>query len=104
VDLDAESRRYAAAAGLLLDAYHPARPGGTGETFDWERIPAGLGQHIILAGGLTPNNIPLAIRSVRPYAVDVSGGVESAPGMKDPDRIERFIRGVQIGDQQDTLG
>jgi phosphoribosylanthranilate isomerase len=104
VDLEAESRRYAAAAGLLLDAYHPARPGGTGETFDWERIPAGLGQHIILAGGLTPDNVPLAIRSVRPYAVDVSGGVESEPGMKDPDRIERFIRGVQIGDQQDTLG
>lgn len=98
VDLLVERERYDAATGLLLDAYHPGKPGGTGKSFEWDRIPSSLRSEIILAGGLTPTNVSRAIRKVKPYAVDVSGGVESAPGIKDPDKIERFMRGIQVGD------
>lgn len=78
IDLHAEAARYDAARGLLLDAYRPGVPGGTGETFDWSRIPANLAKPVILAGGLTADNVAEAIHRVRPYAVDVSGGVEAA--------------------------
>lgn len=98
VDLAAECERYEAATGLLLDAYHPGKAGGTGQSFEWDRIPPSLGPEIILAGGLTPTNVSRAIRKVKPYAVDVSGGVESAPGIKDPEKIKRFMRGIQVGD------
>ena len=97
IDLAAERRRYADAAALLLDAYKPGVKGGTGETFDWERIPSALAGEIILAGGLTPDNVTEAIRRVRPYAVDVSGGVERDKGIKDPDKIKRFMLGVHLG-------
>ncbi len=82
---------FANARGVLLDAYRPGIPGGTGETFDWSRIPATLTQPIILAGGLRPDNVADAVRQVKPYAVDVSGGVESSPGIKDADKIHRFV-------------
>lgn len=98
-DLHRLARRYSGAAALLLDAYRPGVPGGTGATFDWEHIPADLGSSIILAGGLTPDNVTDAIRRVRPYAVDVSGGVEAGRGLKDRDKIQRFIRGVQLGQE-----
>lgn len=98
VDVVREGERYGFAMGLLLDAYHPGKPGGTGQSFDWHRIPAALAPKIILAGGLTPVNVSQAIRAVKPYAVDVSGGVEASPGIKDPELIRRFIRGVQVGD------
>ena len=80
-------------AALLLDTYSPVQAGGTGKTFDW-KLAAGPAQTrpIILAGGLTPENVAEAITTVGPYAVDVSSGVESAPGRKDHDKIERFIR------------
>ena len=65
--------------------------GGTGETFDWSLVPALPATPIVLAGGLTAGNVAEAVRAVRPYAVDVSGGVEEAPGMKDPALIEAFI-------------
>jgi phosphoribosylanthranilate isomerase len=94
VDLEAEARRYAGAAGLLLDSYRAGLKGGTGVTFDWSRVPAGLGKPVVLAGGLTPENVAEAVRRVRPYAVDVSGGVEAARGVKDPERVAAFIRGV----------
>lgn len=97
VDLAAERRRYADAAALLLDAYEPGVKGGTGQTFDWDRIPAALAGEIILAGGLTPDNVAEAIRRVRPYAVDVSGGVERDKGIKDPQKIKRFMLGVHLG-------
>jgi phosphoribosylanthranilate isomerase len=98
VDLEQEAQRYAGARALLLDAYRPGVPGGTGETFDWARIPAGLAPRLVLAGGLNPDNVAEAVRQVHPWAVDVSGGVEAAPGIKDPDKIERFMRGVTLGE------
>jgi len=98
VDLEAEAERYSAASALLLDAYRPGVPGGTGEAFDWERIPVPLRERIVLAGGLTPENVAEAVRQVRPWAVDVSGGVEAAPGIKDAGKIERFIRGATLGE------
>lgn len=104
VDLIAERERYADAAGLLVDSYRPGVPGGTGATFDWDRIPPELAGGIILAGGLTPQNIAEAVRRVRPYAVDVSGGVERDKGIKDPDKIRSFMQGVQLGTEQSELG
>ena len=94
MDLVAERQRYAGASALLLDAYQPGVPGGTGQAFDWALIPAALGREIVLAGGLTPDNVGEAVRRVRPYAVDVSGGVEREKGRKDAGKIEAFIRGV----------
>ena len=94
IDLHAEATRYDAARGLLLDAYRPGVPGGTGETFDWSRIPANLAKPVILAGGLTADNVAEAIHRVRPYAVDVSGGVEAEKGLKDPARIRAFLSQV----------
>ena len=104
VDLAAERERYAGATGLLVDTYRPGVPGGTGATFDWGLIPAELAGGIILAGGLTPENIAEAVRRVRPYAVDVSGGVERDKGIKDLDKIRRFMQGVQLGTEQSELG
>jgi phosphoribosylanthranilate isomerase len=99
VDLETEAGRFADARGLLLDSYRPGVPGGTGETFDWARIPAPLGGRIILAGGLSPDNVAQAVSQVRPWAVDVSGGVESAPGIKDKQMIARFVEAVRGGDE-----
>ncbi len=99
VDLDKVARDYAGARALLLDAYRPGVPGGTGEAFDWRRIPVELAGRIVLAGGLTPDNVADAVRQVRPYAVDVSGGVEVEKGIKDADKIKRFMRGVRFGEQ-----
>jgi phosphoribosylanthranilate isomerase len=79
------------ARALLLDAYVPGVPGGTGERFDWDLIPTGLSRPIVLSGGLNPDNVALAVRTVRPWAVDVSSGVEAAPGIKDAARVTAFI-------------
>ncbi len=80
-------------ATLLLDTYDPESVGGTGKTFDWGlAIGPARKRQIILAGGLTPENIVDAITTVRPYAVDISSGVEREPGRKDHDKVERFIR------------
>jgi phosphoribosylanthranilate isomerase len=98
VDPIERSRAYPGAAGLLLDAYDPRLAGGTGLSFDWDRIPAGLAPGLVLAGGLTPENVAEAIRRVRPFAVDVSGGVESAKGIKDHVKISAFMHGVRDGD------
>ena len=82
---------FAAASGLLLDAYVPGVPGGTGEAFDWKLIPANLPKPVVLSGGLTPENVTDAIQQTRPWAVDVSSGVESAKGIKDQQKIAQFI-------------
>jgi phosphoribosylanthranilate isomerase len=95
----AEASRYAAAAGLLLDTYDPRLAGGTGAAFDWGLIPAELAPRVVLAGGLTPQTVAEAIRQVRPFGVDVSGGVESAKGIKDPEKISAFMQGVRDGDR-----
>jgi len=94
-----EADRYGRAHALLLDAYRPGVPGGTGERFDWGLIPPELGPRIVLAGGLAPDNVAEAIDQVRPYAVDVSGGVESARGIKDHAKIDAFMQGVRDGDR-----
>lgn len=99
VDLYAMRERYGDSAGLLLDSYQRGVPGGTGESFAWERIPADLAASIVLAGGLSPDNVERAIEQVRPYGVDVSGGVERARGIKDPKKIAMFMRGVKRADQ-----
>ena len=98
VDLGALVACYGEGAGLLLDAYDPSRPGGTGTAFDWGRIPPDLAPRVVLAGGLDPENVAAAITRVRPFAVDVSGGVESARGVKDPAKIFAFMQGVRDGD------
>ncbi|MGE5320535.1 MAG: phosphoribosylanthranilate isomerase [Hyphomicrobiaceae bacterium] len=82
---------FDAARGLLLDAFVPGVPGGTGERFDWALIPANLPKPLILSGGLTPDNVAEAVRRVRPWAVDVSSGVEAAKGIKDAQKIAQFI-------------
>ncbi|MDD4914474.1 MAG: phosphoribosylanthranilate isomerase [Methylococcales bacterium] len=85
-------KQYHDACGLLLDAYHPQIPGGTGDVFDWSLIPGKCSLPIILAGGLTTENAELAIRSVKPYALDISSGVETEKGIKDATKMAAFIR------------
>lgn len=86
---------FDAAAGWLLDAYRADRFGGTGAAFDWDLIPAGLARPLVLSGGLEPGNVEAAVRRVRPWAVDVSSGVESAPGFKDAAKIQAFVTAVE---------
>lgn len=90
--------RFSSASALLLDAYVDGTPGGTGETFDWAAIPRDLPIPIILSGGLTAENVGSAVREVRPWAVDVSSGVEATRGTKDPRKIVEFIRSVRRED------
>lgn len=85
---------YPHAAGLLLDGHAPGEAGGSGRSFDWSRVPVAARQPLILAGGLHAGNVAEAIRLARPYAVDVSSGVESAPGIKDRARMVDFVRAV----------
>lgn len=98
VDLLQCASRYATARGLLLDTHDATSPGGTGLSFDWRLIPAGLLLPVVLAGGLTPDNVGEAVRRVRPWAVDVSSGVERAKGIKDAGKIAAFIRGARDAD------
>ena len=88
--------RYRAAGAFLLDGFAPNRRGGTGKTFGWSiaRRAKRYGP-IILAGGLTPANVAQAIREVRPFAIDVCGGVESKPGKKDPARLRELMHAVE---------
>lgn len=98
LDVVTEIQRYqdAGASAVLLDAWHPDLKGGTGHSFDWDTFPK-LNIPLILAGGLNPDNIEQAILTTQAYAVDVSGGVESAKGIKDQQLIERFMQGVHRG-------
>ena len=98
MDVIAEIQQYqrAGASAVLLDAWHPELKGGTGHSFDWTQFPK-LDIPLILAGGLKPDNIEDAIKTTNAYAVDVSGGVESAKGIKDKKLIEQFMQGVQRG-------
>ena len=97
-DLLQYARTYASAKGLLLDAFVEGSHGGTGAVFDWSLIPRELSLPLILAGGLNPDNVSEAIRQVRPWAVDVSSGVEVEKGKKDAALIAAFIRGVRNAD------
>jgi phosphoribosylanthranilate isomerase len=91
--------RYAAAAGFVLDSHAAGEPGGSGRPFDWDLVPRHLARPVLLAGGLTPDNVFEAVRRVRPWAVDVSSGIESAPGIKDPGKMRRFVEEVRRADQ-----
>jgi len=94
MDLQQQCKDYASASALLVDSYHPDVAGGTGAVFDWDRIPPGLDLPLILAGGLQAENISQAIETVKPYAVDVSSGVELEKGLKGEALIAAFMRGV----------
>ena len=92
-----ESMRAYPVAAYLLDAWAPDARGGTGQTFDWEIATkaVAVGKPLILAGGLTPDNVAEAVRRVRPYAVDTAGGVESAPGKKDHAKLRSFVENAK---------
>jgi len=97
-DVAAYAARYATAVALLLDSHAPGEQGGQGKAFDWSSVPGKAGKPIVLAGGLTPDNVAEAVHRVRPYAVDVATGVESAPGIKDGKKMQRFVEEVRRGD------
>ena len=86
---------FFSASALLLDTYSEAAYGGTGHVFDWDLIPKNMTKPMILAGGLIAENVGLAIQKVKPYAVDISGGVEVSKGIKDADKIAAFMLAVQ---------
>ncbi len=98
MELEQWFKDYADARALLVDSHAPGKAGGSGESFDWSRALPNGGPPVILAGGLHPDNVAQAIRTVRPYAVDVSSGVESAPGIKDKAKIKAFIDAVRRAD------
>jgi phosphoribosylanthranilate isomerase len=91
-------REYPRAAALLLDGHGFGEAGGSGKAFDWSLLPRELAQPVILAGGLDSGNVADAVRLLRPWAVDVASGVESSPGIKDPDKLAAFIRAVRAAD------
>lgn len=106
-EIEADKDRYGTpfvvtCAALILDAYHPDKLGGSGESFNWDlaiEAKKRFGKPIILAGGLTPDNVQQAIEKVRPYAVDVSSGVECEPGRKDHAKLKAFIKAVRRTDE-----
>lgn len=98
VDLLQYARQYEGARGLLLDAFVEGTHGGTGSGFDWNLIPSGLPLPVVLSGGINAGNVTAAIQRVRPCAVDVSSGVESAPGIKDARKMTDFFQGVRNAD------
>ena len=90
--------RYPTAAGYLFDSNGVGEPGGSGHPFDWSRIPAGIQKPFMLAGGLNQDNVFDAICATLPWGVDVSSGIESAPGIKDGDKMRRFVEEVRRAD------
>ncbi|MCO6426549.1 phosphoribosylanthranilate isomerase [Nitrosomonas communis] len=95
MDLLQYGELYQNAKGLLLDTYTAGMPGGTGQVFDWSMVPLDFPSPLILSGGLHPDNVANAIRQVRPWAVDVSSGVEITKGIKDVNKISAFMQGVK---------
>lgn len=99
VDLRQAAEQWPDAQALLVDTYKPGVPGGSGETFDWQQLPSVLPKPLILAGGLTPDNVAQAVAQVHPYAVDVSGGVEAAKGVKDVEKMAQFLSNLRQADK-----
>jgi phosphoribosylanthranilate isomerase len=99
-DLVATDVKYSDARGLLLDSVHNGQFGGSGESFDWATVEAKLRHRVVLAGGLTPDNVARAVRQVQPIAVDVSSGVESSKGIKDSEKMRAFILNARQAAQE----
>ncbi|WP_297486512.1 phosphoribosylanthranilate isomerase [Ferrovum sp.] len=97
-DLVQFAARHETAQGILVDAFVPGLPGGTGQTFDWAVLPRRLPCPLVLSGGLTAHNVGEAVRTVHPWAVDVSSGVERTPGRKDRLRVQHFLEAVAKAD------
>jgi phosphoribosylanthranilate isomerase len=95
--------RYSGAQGFLLDSNVAGRQGGSGDTFDWSKIPPSFDFPLVLAGGLNPSNVAAAISQVKPWGVDVSSGVEQAKGIKDSDLIEQFFNEVKRVDADQRI-
>lgn len=96
--------RHPAAVGFVLDSHATGGQGGSGRRFDWSRIPSALDRPLVLAGGLNPDTVYEAVLAVRPYAVDVSSGIESAPGSKDHDAMRAFVEAVRRADAEIAAG
>ncbi len=101
-DIEAAVADFADAAGIVFDTWSRAAYGGTGESFDWHKLAGFAGAPLILAGGLDPDNVGTAVAQMAPYGVDVSSGIESAPGRKDPALVRRFIEAVRAGERNGT--
>lgn len=97
-DATALQLRYPAAAALLFDSHGDDALGGSGRGFDWTQVPSGLHKPFVLAGGLSPDNVFEAIHQTLPWGVDVSSGIESAPGIKDGERMRQFVEEVRRAD------
>ena len=91
---------FPSASGFVLDSHSAGQMGGTGKTFEWHRIPQSLDKPVVLAGGLTPENVLQAVHEVRPYAVDVSSGIEAARGIKDPEKMKKFVEETRHGQER----
>ncbi len=99
-DFTTYANQYHDALAVLIDSHALGKAGGTGKTFDWKRLPTGYKKPIILAGGLNPDNIAEAIKQTSVYAVDLSGGVEAAPGIKSKEKIDRLMEEVRRADDE----
>ncbi len=95
--------RYPSSIGFLLDSNALGEAGGSGKTFDWKSVPAQLSKPIVVAGGLNPHNIFAAVTRIKPYAVDVSSGVESEKGIKDHQKMIAFIKAVKKGNEANAI-
>lgn len=100
LDVVAQCKRFSKARAVLLDSWQEGMVGGTGKTFDWGLAQGPMPLPVVLAGGLNQDNVGEGITALRPAAVDVSGGVEVSPGIKDADRMRRFVAAVRMADQQ----
>ena len=90
--------RYPAASGFLFDGHAAGEQGGSGKRFDWKQMPVALDRPFFLAGGLSPENVGVALHTARPWGVDVSSGIEAAPGIKHADKMRQFVEAVRLAD------